>query len=111
MRLSYKVIEDAVRIANDVRCGRAAYIFGSTQERLKVAPRLQAGIVQINGGGSLRPDTPCGAQGRRPGLADFHGVPQRPGGLALQSALFDGQERHRGLQRLHSAVAGSPTGS
>lgn len=58
--LSYKDVDEAVRLANDVRYGLAAYILGPLQDALRVAPRLQAGIVQINGGGSLRPDAPYG---------------------------------------------------
>ena len=58
--LGYKDVDDAVRLANDVRYGLAAYIYGPTQECLLIAPRLRAGIVQINGGGSFRPDAPYG---------------------------------------------------
>lgn len=58
--LGYTDIEDAVRLANDVSYGLAAYLFGPLQEALEVAPRLRAGIVQINGGGSMRPDAPYG---------------------------------------------------
>jgi aldehyde dehydrogenase (NAD+) len=58
--LTYKDIDDAVRLANDVTYGLAAYVFGPLQAALQIAPRLQAGIVQINGGGSLRPDAPYG---------------------------------------------------
>ncbi|SCL20079.1 betaine-aldehyde dehydrogenase [Micromonospora pallida] len=58
--LSYSDVDEAVRLANDVTYGLAAYIFGPLQEALEVAPRLQAGIVQINGGGSMRPDAPYG---------------------------------------------------
>ncbi len=58
--LSYRDIDEAVRLANDVKYGLAAYIFGPLQDCLQVAPRLQAGIVQINGGGSMRPDAPYG---------------------------------------------------
>lgn len=61
MLLSYKDVEDAVRIANDSRYGLAAYVFGpDVPAALAVANRLRAGIVQVNGGGSMRPDAPYG---------------------------------------------------
>lgn len=58
--LTYRDVDEAVRLANDVTYGLAAYIFGPLPDALEIAPRLQAGIVQINGGGSLRPDAPYG---------------------------------------------------
>jgi aldehyde dehydrogenase (NAD+)/betaine-aldehyde dehydrogenase len=59
--LSYKTVDEAIQIANDSKYGLAAYVFGpDTSECLKVADRLRAGIVQVNGGGSLRPDAPYG---------------------------------------------------
>jgi aldehyde dehydrogenase (NAD+)/betaine-aldehyde dehydrogenase len=58
--LPYRDIDEAVRLANDVKYGLAAYIFGPLKEALAIAPRLRSGLVQINGGGSFRPDAPYG---------------------------------------------------
>jgi acyl-CoA reductase-like NAD-dependent aldehyde dehydrogenase len=59
--LPYDDVDDAVAIANDNKYGLAGYVFGpDTAECLSVADRLRAGIVQINGGGSFRPDAPYG---------------------------------------------------
>jgi aldehyde dehydrogenase (NAD+) len=59
--LTYDTVEDAIRIANDSDYGLAGYLFGSDLEQcIAVAGRLQAGTVQINGGGALRPDAPYG---------------------------------------------------
>lgn len=59
--LTYDTVDEAIRIANDSRYGLAGYVVGRDLELcLSVASRLQAGTVQINGGGALRPDAPYG---------------------------------------------------
>ena len=59
--LTYDTVDEAIRIANDSIYGLAAYVFGEDlQECIGVAARLQAGTVQINGGGGLRGDAPYG---------------------------------------------------
>jgi aldehyde dehydrogenase (NAD+)/betaine-aldehyde dehydrogenase len=60
---AYDDVDEAVHLANDTRYGLAGYVFGPLQECLPVASRLRAGIVQINGGGSMRPDAPYGGFG------------------------------------------------
>lgn len=56
--LTYRTVEEAVRIANDSELGLKAYIFGPTAECLKLVPELRVGTVQVNGGSPLRPDAP-----------------------------------------------------
>ena len=46
--INYKDEEEAVRIANDVRYGLNAGVYGPKAEALKVAHRIQAGNVYIN---------------------------------------------------------------
>jgi aldehyde dehydrogenase (NAD+) len=59
--LPYKSIEEAVTIANDSKYGLAAYVFGfDLPACLQVANQMRAGVVQVNGGGSFRPDAPYG---------------------------------------------------
>jgi len=48
--LGYKDEDDAVRIANDTPYGLAGYVFGGTVEHArKVARRLRAGNINLNG--------------------------------------------------------------
>ncbi|MBL8547739.1 MAG: aldehyde dehydrogenase family protein [Hyphomonadaceae bacterium] len=48
--IPYETEEEAVRIANDTPYGLAAYVQGSSEERTrKVARKLRAGMVHING--------------------------------------------------------------
>ncbi|MDN5842121.1 MAG: aldehyde dehydrogenase family protein [Alcaligenaceae bacterium] len=56
--LTYRTVDEAIDIANDSPLGLKAYIFGKTDECLKLVPRLRVGTVQINGGSPLRPDAP-----------------------------------------------------
>lgn len=56
--ITYKTVEEAVRITNDSPLGLKAYVFGPTAECLKLVPDLHVGTVQINGGSPLRPDAP-----------------------------------------------------
>ena len=58
--LPYLDEEDAVRIANDTVYGLAAAVWSGDQDRaLRVARRLQAGQVQVNGG-AFNPAAPFG---------------------------------------------------
>jgi acyl-CoA reductase-like NAD-dependent aldehyde dehydrogenase len=53
----YDSVEDAVRIANDTAYGLAANVYAADlDEARRVAARLRAGLVTVNGGGALRPD-------------------------------------------------------
>ena len=50
--LPYEDEDDAVRLANDSIYGLAAGVFSADRERaLRVARRLRAGMVDVNGGG------------------------------------------------------------
>jgi len=81
--LTYRTVNEAVRIANDSELGLKAYIFGPKVECLKLVPRLRVGTVQINGGSPLRPDAPMtgyklsgiGSEWGEDGLREFV-VPQ-----------------------------------
>jgi aldehyde dehydrogenase (NAD+) len=46
---TYEALDDAVRIANDTEYGLSATVSGDPAEAAKVAPRLRAGLVTING--------------------------------------------------------------
>jgi aldehyde dehydrogenase (NAD+) len=87
--IPYKDEEDAVRIANDTDYGLSAVVFGSPEEVKRVAPRLRAGMVYINGG-QPDPGLPFGGykqsgNGReygKYGLAEFMEVKSLVGALA-----------------------------
>ena len=70
--------DEAVRLANDTEYGLSAAISGDPAEAAKVAPKLRAGIVSINGwgGGNGTPfggykKSGNGREGGKYGLADF----------------------------------------
>ncbi|UXR69152.1 MULTISPECIES: aldehyde dehydrogenase family protein [unclassified Staphylococcus] len=47
--ITYKDLDDAVRIANDTKYGLAGYLFGKDQETLRnLAGKIEAGLVVIN---------------------------------------------------------------
>jgi len=77
--LTYRTVEEAIEIANDSELGLKAYLFGAKDQCLKLAPELQVGTVQINGGSPLRPDAPMigykhsgvGAEWGEDGLREF----------------------------------------
>ncbi|UZK66109.1 aldehyde dehydrogenase family protein [Sphingomonas sp. M1-B02] len=48
--IPYEDEEDAIRIANDTDYGLSAVLFGDAESVKRVAPRLRAGMVYINGG-------------------------------------------------------------
>ncbi len=81
--LTYRTVEEAVRIANDSELGLKAYLFGPKDQCLKLVPQLRVGTVQINGGSALRPDAPMtgyklsglGSEWGEDGLREFV-VPQ-----------------------------------
>lgn len=87
--IPYDSEEDAVRIANDTDYGLSAVVFGSPEAVKRVAPRLRAGMVYINGG-QPNPDLPFGGykqsgNGRehgKYGLAEFMEVKAMVGALA-----------------------------
>lgn len=57
--LTYRDEDEAVRIANDCDFGLMANLWTSDGTRaLRVARRLRAGRIAINGGGALRPNVP-----------------------------------------------------
>lgn len=48
--IAYADEEDAVRIANDTDYGLSAVVFGASEDTRRLAPRLRAGMVYVNGG-------------------------------------------------------------
>jgi aldehyde dehydrogenase (NAD+) len=48
--IPYEDEEDAIRIANDTDYGLSAVVFGDAESVRRVAPRLRAGMVYVNGG-------------------------------------------------------------
>ena len=77
--LTYRMVEEAVRITNDSELGLKAYVFGAKDKCLKLGPDLRVGTVQINGGSPLRPDAPMmgykhngvGAEWGEDGMREF----------------------------------------
>ncbi|MGV3188356.1 aldehyde dehydrogenase family protein [Staphylococcus chromogenes] len=58
--ITYKDLDEAIRIANDTKYGLAGYVFGQDKEQLhKVARFIEAGTVEINEAGRT-PDLPFG---------------------------------------------------
>lgn len=49
--IPYDDVEDAIEMANDTEYGLAGYVQGSPAEAVKVANRIRAGQIQINGQG------------------------------------------------------------
>lgn len=56
----YRTVDEAVAIANASSYGLHATVFGDHDDALAVAPRLEVGLVTVNGGGRVRPDAPNG---------------------------------------------------
>ncbi|RYY29013.1 MAG: aldehyde dehydrogenase family protein [Sphingomonadales bacterium] len=87
--IPYKDEEDAIRIANDTDYGLSAVLFGDAEGVRRVAPRLRAGMVYVNGG-QPSPELPFGGykqsgNGREHGkfgLAEFLEVKSLVGALA-----------------------------
>jgi len=52
--------EDAIRIANDSIYGLGGVVFGSQERALKMAKRIRAGALSVNGGMSITGDLPFG---------------------------------------------------
>lgn len=63
--LPFKDTEEAIRLANDTPFGLAANVWcDDPVEARRVAEKIRAGTVWINGGGAMRPDAPFGGYGR-----------------------------------------------
>jgi acyl-CoA reductase-like NAD-dependent aldehyde dehydrogenase len=63
--LPFTDTDDAIRLANDTAYGLAANVWcDDPVEARRVASRIRAGTVWINGGGAMRPDAPFGGFGR-----------------------------------------------
>src|SRR5579862_188846 len=59
--IPYENDEDAIRIANDSEYGLCGVVISADQERaMRVARRIRAGSVSINGGMCIAPDLPFG---------------------------------------------------
>jgi acyl-CoA reductase-like NAD-dependent aldehyde dehydrogenase len=62
----FKDTDEAIRLANDTPYGLAANVWcgDDLTEGRRVAERVRAGTVWINGGGAMRPDAPFGGYGK-----------------------------------------------
>ena len=58
--VGYDDVDDAVRMANDTEFGLVAYIFGPEADALRVALRIDAGMVAVNRGVLSDPAAPFG---------------------------------------------------
>ncbi len=59
--IPYKDEADAIRIANDSDFGLGAGVVSASEERaIEVARKIRCGIVNVNGGNFLAPDSPFG---------------------------------------------------
>lgn len=70
-------VDDAVRMANDTIYGLMAYVFGEEHEAMRVARRLDAGMVAVNRGVVSDPAAPFGGVkqsglGREGGFDGIH---------------------------------------
>jgi phenylacetaldehyde dehydrogenase len=76
--ITYRDLDEAVRIANDVEFGLAASIWTSEVARaMKLAERLDIGIIWINDHHRIDPALPWGGMknsgiGREVGIEGFH---------------------------------------
>ena len=61
--IAYDDVEDAVRIANDIKYHLNANVWGPTPDAIRFARRIRSGTVTINGGGGFRLDAPWGGPG------------------------------------------------
>ncbi|RDI55995.1 aldehyde dehydrogenase family protein [Nocardia mexicana] len=61
--LPYTDLDDAVRMANDVKYALNANVWGPTADAIDFGRRLRSGTVTINGGGGMRADAPWGGPG------------------------------------------------
>jgi acyl-CoA reductase-like NAD-dependent aldehyde dehydrogenase len=63
--MRFKDTDEAIAMANDTPYGLAANVWGDDPaETRRVAEKIRAGTVWINGGGSMRPDAPFGGYGK-----------------------------------------------
>ncbi len=74
--IPYDDDDDAVRIANDSIYGLSGSIFGSPERALRMARRIRAGTLNINGANFYAPDSPFGGYkqsgiGREMGVQGF----------------------------------------
>jgi len=58
--IAYDDDDDAVRIANDSMYGLGGAVYGSPERALKIARRIRAGAISVNGGMSITGDLPFG---------------------------------------------------
>jgi acyl-CoA reductase-like NAD-dependent aldehyde dehydrogenase len=63
--MPFRDVDEAIRLANDTEYGLAANVWcGDLEIGRKIAEKIRAGTVFINGGGAMRPDAPFGGYGR-----------------------------------------------
>ncbi|GAB3598153.1 NAD-dependent succinate-semialdehyde dehydrogenase [Microbacterium tumbae] len=58
--VAFDDVEDAIRMANDTEYGLISYVFGEEREAMRVAHRLDAGMVGVNRGVLSDPAAPFG---------------------------------------------------
>ncbi|MBW8891579.1 MAG: aldehyde dehydrogenase family protein, partial [Burkholderiales bacterium] len=58
--VAFESVDDAVRMANDTIYGLIAYVFGEEGQALRVAQRIDAGMVAVNRGVISDPAAPFG---------------------------------------------------
>ncbi|ALJ19278.1 aldehyde dehydrogenase family protein [Microbacterium sp. No. 7] len=61
--IAYDDVDEAGRIANDIKYHLNANVWGPTPDAIAFARRIRSGTVTINGGGGFRTDVPWGGPG------------------------------------------------
>ncbi|MVU81704.1 aldehyde dehydrogenase family protein [Nocardia sp. ET3-3] len=61
--MPYADIDEAVRMANDVKYALNANVWGPTAEAIAFGRRIRSGTVTVNGGAGMRADAPWGGPG------------------------------------------------
>ncbi|MFE3056719.1 aldehyde dehydrogenase family protein [Nocardia sp. NPDC059239] len=61
--MPYTDLDEAVRMANDVKYALNANVWGPTAEAIAFGRRIRSGTVTINGGAGMRADAPWGGPG------------------------------------------------
>lgn len=79
---TFKTEDEAIELANDTQYGLGSYVYTNDQERAqRVASRIEAGMVSVNGTNYVMPMNPFGGYkksglGREHGKFGFHDVTQ-----------------------------------
>lgn len=71
--MTFETEEEAVRLANDTQYGLGAYVYTEDDERaVRIAERLESGMVSLNGTNYVLPMNPFGGY-KKSGLGREHG--------------------------------------